>query len=67
MARDYPHATAEELTVIQDNGIEPFPAVPIIEVLLRAFCTGDGASDDSVACGARKILRHAVVDAGILA
>ncbi|KIZ16631.1 formyltransferase family protein [Streptomyces natalensis] len=62
-ARYYTHATPAELTEFQDKGLELFRAEAVIETLVRAFCVGD----DSTARGARKLLRDAVVDAGILA
>ncbi|MFF4740069.1 formyltransferase family protein [Streptomyces sp. NPDC001262] len=61
-ARYYTHATPEELTAIQDKGIRLFRAEPVIGTLVRAFCADGG----STARGAHKVLRDAVVDAGIL-
>ncbi|MFH8788426.1 formyltransferase family protein [Streptomyces roseoverticillatus] len=61
-ARYYTHATPEEMTVIQDKGIRLFRAEPVIGTLVRAFCADGG----SAARAAHKVLRDAVVGAGIL-
>ncbi|MGW1198824.1 formyltransferase family protein [Streptomyces sp. NPDC002536] len=61
-ARYYTHATPEELTAIQDKGIRLFRAEPVIGMLVRAFCADGG----STARGTHKVLRDALVSAGIL-
>ncbi|WP_235482574.1 hypothetical protein [Streptomyces roseoverticillatus] len=61
-ARYYTHATPEEMAAIRAKGIWLFRAEPVIGTLVRTFCADGG----SAARAAHKVLRDAVVGAGIL-